>query len=1027
MIKYFWARLGKLVLLTLLLLSFNLVKAQPPPPTGCSISGSSSVSLLSTETYTLSSCSCTSWSVTCGTISSSTSTSVTIYFNQCGCDTAKITAVGSSAPQKDVVITWSALTGGTISTPTHQYIYTGTAPAQINASLPTQGDCSGYTYQWYNSTNGTTYSSVSGATSQNYQPGTLTANTYYKREAFDYTQSAYTTNIDTVTVCAALASGTITPSSITVNFDKAPASGFTVSSPSGGNPPYTYAWQSAAASGGPYTRIAGATSSTYTPTGAQTASSWYEVVQYSLGDSVTSSSAELIVNPEVFPGTISPSYLVISSGTSPGILTGNAATGGACSGSYIYQWQSSTNDVSWSNISGEDSLDYTAGTLTSSMWYRRQVICGTDTEYSNTAQIVVGTPNTSYNFIRVRNIQKAGVTDTVTADGLTSPYDVAQVTQYYDGLGRLIQTVAKQASPLQNDMVKPVVYDNFGRQATDYLPYTATTNDGNFKPTALQDQETFNSNQFPGEEVYYGQISYEASPLNRPLVGYAPGESWIGTGHGRSAQYLVNTAADSVQLWTISSVQLSLPVDEGVYAAGQLLKNVAVDEQGNQVVSYIDKLGKKVLMKQQVATLPSSGHYGWLCTYYVYDTLLNLRMIIQPQAVALMNGSWTVNQTIANELCFRYEFDGRRNLAIKKTPGTGLTCVVYDARGRLAMTQDSAMRGNQKWLFVKYDSENRPDSVGTITDPSHYYSLAYHDSLAYYSTNYPTVSSFTNELLAMTFYDDYSWVSTYSAGVGSSMATSYTGNSNYFITTYNSSPTYAVAVTPFVVTRGATTGSMQKVIGTTSTYLYTSIFYDDRSRLIQTQHVNYTGAIDTATMQYNFCGMELRQLFNHKKNNNTVQNHIVLTKADYDQSMRLRHLYKNIDNATSDQLIDSLQYNELGQLVAKYLGNLVDSLIYTYNIRGWLTGINKNYVSGTANHYFGIELGYDKTSSVAPGNSYLNPQLNGNIEGWSGKGPAVGSTGSMTLAMTRPAGWWPRLFCRIPPGRPGTRTRSTFQ
>jgi RHS repeat-associated protein len=991
MTTYYWIKKTRVLLLALTLLNVSLAKAQPPPPVACSISGSSSVSLLSTETYTLSSgCTCTSWTVTCGTVQSYTTTSVTIYFNECSCSSSTITANGSSASPKSVTVTWTALTGGTISAPTHQYIYTGTAPAQIDASVPTQGNCSGYTYQWDNSTNGTTYSSISGATSQNYQPGTLTTTTYYKREAFDYTQSAYTTNIDTVTVCSALTSGTITPSSITVNFDKAPTSGFSVSGTSGGNPPYTYAWQSSTASSGPYSRIAGATSSSYTPPGAQTASSWYEVVQYSLGDSVTSAPAELIVNPEVFPGTISPSYLVISSGTSPGMLTGSAATGGGCSGSYAYQWQSSTNDVSWTNISGEDSLDYTPGTLTSSMWYRRQVICGTDTEYSNTAQIVVGTPNTSYNFIRVRNIQKAGVMDTVTADGLTSPYDVAQTTQYYDGLGRLVQTVAKEASPLENDMVKPVVYDNFGRQATDYLPYTATTNDGNFKPTALQDQETFNSTQFPGEEVYYGQVSYEASPLNRPLVTYAAGASWVGSGHGQSAEYLVNTAADSVQLWTISSVQLSLPVDNGAYLAGQLFKNVAIDEQGNQVVSYTDKLGRTLMKKQQVLASPSSGHYGWLCTYYVYDTLQNLRVIIQPQAVALMNGSWTMNQTIANELCFRYEYDGRRNQAIRKVPGAGQLWRVYDTRNRVAMTQDSAMRYNHQWLFVKYDSENRPDSTGTITDPSHYDSLAYHDSLAYYSTGYPTVGSYTNQLLTQSFYDDYSWVSTYSAPVGSSMATTDTGNSSYFITTYNSSPTYAVPVTPFAVNRGMKTGSRQLVIGTTSTYLFYSTFYDDRARVIQTENVNYTGAIDTATVQYNFCGVPLRRLINHKKNNNTVQNHIVLTLMDYDQSMRLRHVYKNIDNAASNQLIDSLQYNELGQLSAKYLGNQVDSLIYTYNIRGWLTGINKNYVAGTANHYFGMEIGYNSTSSVAPGNTYLNPELNGNIEGLVWKGAASG-------------------------------------
>ncbi|HET6255228.1 MAG TPA: DUF6443 domain-containing protein [Puia sp.] len=838
---------------------------------------------------------------------------------------------------------YNALSAGTITSGGSQSVNYNSIPAGIVCSAASGGYCTPtYSYQWYSSTDDVNFTSMPGQTALTLNFGTtrLTQTMYYKLQVTETnTSTSAWYPAATVTVYPQLVSGTISPSSQTVNYNRSPSI-LTISGTSGGNGTYSYAWQSSSTSGGAYTPITGATSSSYSPP-ALSATTWYEVVTTSNGVPVTSSPAEVMVNAELYPGTVTPSYLLISPGTSPGTLTGDAGNGGTCSGSYSYQWQSSPNGTSWAGVSGATSQSYSPGTLTSTTWYRRQVICGTDTEYTNTAQIAIGTPGTGYNFIRVRNIQKAAVMDTVTADGLTSPYDVNQTTKYFDGLGRLVQTVAKQASPQLNDMVQVEVYDNFGRQPFDYLPYTATTNDGNFKPTGLQDQETFNSAQFPGEQVYYGQANFESSPLNRTLVSYAPGFSWVGSNNGVTNEYLINTAGDSVQVWTISSAQLALPVDAGAYAAGQLVKNVTADEQGNQVISYTDKFGRTVLKKQQAMASPSSGHYGWLCTYYVYDTLQNLRVIIQPQAVALMNGSWTVNQTIANELCFRYEYDGRRNQAIKKVPGAGQFWMVYDTRNRVAMTQDSAMRSNQKWLFIKYDAQNRPDSSGTITDPSHYNSLAYHDSLAYYSIGYPTVSSYTNELLTLNFYDDYSWVSTYSAPVGSSMATNYTSGSN-FITTYNASPTYAVAVTPFAVTRGMKTGSMQKVIGSSSTYLYTSTFYDDRGHVIQTQSNNFTGAIDTVTVQYNFCGMALRRLTNHKKNNNTVQNHTVLTKMDYDQSMRVRHVYKNIDNAASDQLIDSLQYNELGQLVAKYFGNQVDSLIYTYNIRGWLTGINKN-------------------------------------------------------------------------------------
>jgi hypothetical protein len=58
-------------------------------------------------------------------------------------------------------------------------------------------------------------------------------------------------------------------------------------------------------------------------------------------------------------------------------------------------------------------------------------------------------------FVQQENMQVAGI----TADSLIYPLSTAQkhtVRVYADGLGRSIQTVAVQASPLQNDMIAPV-------------------------------------------------------------------------------------------------------------------------------------------------------------------------------------------------------------------------------------------------------------------------------------------------------------------------------------------------------------------------------------------------------------------------------------------------------------------------------------------------------------------------------------------------------------------------------------------
>ncbi len=428
----------------------------------------------------------------------------------------------------------------------------------------------------------------------------------------------------------------------------------------------------------------------------------------------------------------------------------------------------------------------------------------------------------------------------------------------------------------------------------------------------------------------------------------------------------------------------------GFYPAGQLYKNVTTDEAGHQVVEYKDNEGLTILKKVQLASTPGTAHVGWLCTYYVYDYLNLLRFVIPPQAVVLINtgSSWTIPQSTANALCFRYEYDNRNRMIIKKIPGAGENWMVYDARDRMVMTQDSNLRVQALWLVHEYDSQNRPDSAGLLGD-SH--NQAYHANLAVGSTYYPVIAEYTYyKLQTVTFYDNYSWVPT--DGFSATMNTSYSGNSNYFITSYNTSPTYAEPITYFPITRGQVIGTENYIIAATNGQFMTDVqFYDDRGRIIQNERTNITNGVDLTTMQYDFSGKTLRTLLVHKKNGTPAVQHTVVTKLSYDPSFRLKSIFKNIDGAASDQLIDSMQYNELGQLRAKYLGKNVDSLVYAYNIRGWLTGINPNYVAGTATNYFGMELGYDKSTSVAPGNTYSTPEYNGNIEGtvWKTAGSGV--------------------------------------
>jgi len=850
---------------------------------------------------------------------------------------------------------------GSITSGQTQNINYNTVPATINCAAPSGGTCSApnYVFQWQTSPDNVNYINLSGATSQNLSFSAGASQTAYYRRFVTETTTNNTgySNVASVilnppTPILPVNGGTVSPAPQYINYNTVPAA-LTSTGVSGGTYTYSFQWQTSP-DNSTWSNIA-CNATMFSP-GNLTATTYYRVAVTSNGVTAYSSPGAINVYPQLKGGIITPASINIFSGGNPGGLDCSPATGGNTV--YAYQWQSSTDGINFpTNISGATSLTYSPGILTSNIWYRLMVSSNGVTAYSNTSKISIVSGSPDVNFIRVRNILKVGVTDSATAASLTSPYDVSQTTQYLDGLGRQIQTVAMQQSPLMKDLVSFIQYDGFGRESYKFLPYPASTNDGNYKPTAVSDQYNFNVGQFPGEQYYYGQVNYEPSPLNRVLSSMSPGLSWQGSAKGVQAQYLLNAVSDSVRVWVIGNPAGSIPTTATTYPSGTLYKNVSIDEAGHQLVEYKDISGNVLLKKVQLAVTPGTAHAGWLCTYYVFDISGHLRFVIQPRAVELVNGSWTVTQGIADELCFRYEYDQRNRMIVKKVPGSAEIWMVYDARDRLVMTMDANARDNGHWLWIAYDNQNRPTGTGWLADT---HDRVYHSNLAQSSTSYPNLALYSFAIYTGTFYDDYSWISAYGAPFSSTRNTSWDGN---FLTPSNSPP-YPQSLTQTNVTRGMVTG-VRSVNMTSGTMYYSINYYDDHGRILQNQVTNITGGIDVQSSQYDFSGKVLRTYLKQEKQGTNAQTHYVLTKLSYDAAGRITTVLKNIDNAASDQTITANTYNELGQLQNKALGNNIENLAYAYNIRGWLSTINKNYVSGSSNtNYFGMELGYDKPGSV---------------------------------------------------------------
>jgi hypothetical protein len=232
-----------------------------------------------------------------------------------------------------------------VTSPASQSIVSGN-------SVTFSASATGYpmpTVQWQQSTNGTSYSNIAGATSSTYTISAVTSsqNGYRYRAVFTNSVGTATTAAATLTVQYA-PTVTTSPKSTTVNAGQTA----TFTAAAGGNPAPTVQWQVSTNGGSSFTAIAGATGTTLT-LAATTASQngyIYEAVFTNSVGSTTTLSATLTVRyaPAV---TSSPTSQTVTAGQNVALTA--AATGNP---SPTVQWQVSTNGgSSYSNISGATS------------------------------------------------------------------------------------------------------------------------------------------------------------------------------------------------------------------------------------------------------------------------------------------------------------------------------------------------------------------------------------------------------------------------------------------------------------------------------------------------------------------------------------------------------------------------------------------------------------------------------------------------------------------------------------------------
>ncbi len=412
----------------------------------------------------------------------------------------------------------------------------------------------------------------------------------------------------------------------------------------------------------------------------------------------------------------------------------------------------------------------------------------------------------SENYVKTTTYQVKTTDGTTKAENsatLQADDKIESIT-YFDGLGRPIQSIAKQAGGNKEDIITPVAYDEFGRQVKDYLPYTRNNSSLNYDSSLLPDVNgeilpinTFYSLQHPNDLNIsspnpFSEKVLEESPLNRILEQAAPGEDWaVGSGHTIKFDYQTNTydindPNNNVKLFSVShpnnDTEQTELIYNGHYHANELYKNITKDENWTSGKDHATEEFKN--MQGQVILKRTYNDSIAHDTYYVYDKFGNLTFVLSPEASdQILDSNDDIKLEVLDNLCYQYHYDYRNRLIEKKIPGKGWEHIVYDVLDRPVLTQDANLRLTNDWLFTKYDKFNRVIYTG-----KHYFDppsseenagrIALQDSVNGFVSwseskqqiNNPTVINGTNvyysnkvipfediEVYTINYYDDYNW------------------------------------------------------------------------------------------------------------------------------------------------------------------------------------------------------------------------------------------------------------------------------
>ncbi len=315
-----------------------------------------------------------------------------------------------------------------------------------------------------------------------------------------------------------------------------------------------------------------------------------------------------------------------------------------------------------------------------------------------------------------------------------------------------------------------------------------------------------------------------------------------------------------------------------VFANHSLMRTTTTDPDGLSTDIYSDKRGRTVLQRQRDASNTTD-------TWTVYDDKNRPVKIYPPGSSPATPG-----------LIYEFRYDGDDNVVYKKVPDATAEEYRYSVRNLQTAKRNAVLQAAGRWLVTRYDVYGRPTQRG------------YHNG----SDPGASESATIHTLLEVYHYDGFNGATT------------------------NTAPIY----------KGKLKKSRIKVLedtGTNSNWVETEYFYDSYGRVMTQIITNHLGGGEVKTYTYDFA------------DNMTVEVHSIggangishETKHIYDAQGRKVYDNINIDN-TGERTTAECRYDHKSQIIERNLGRhsttgtnqYLQSLDYTYNPQGWLTGIN---------------------------------------------------------------------------------------